>query len=60
MLSFITDELVWAIRREREDSARNVRPHTQGLHSIERVTHEAETRETEGTWIARALRFNAR
>jgi len=29
MSSFITDELVWAITREREEEARRVRPHTE-------------------------------
>jgi hypothetical protein len=28
MLAFISEELVWAIRREREEEARKVRPHT--------------------------------
>ncbi len=30
MLSFLTDELVWAAIREREDEARGVQPHTAG------------------------------
>jgi hypothetical protein len=29
MSSFITDELVWAITREREEEARRIRPHTE-------------------------------
>lgn len=29
MTSFITEELVWAITREREEEARKVRPHTE-------------------------------
>jgi hypothetical protein len=29
MSSFITEELVWAITREREEEARKVRPHTE-------------------------------
>lgn len=28
MFSYITDELIWAIGREREEEARRVRPHT--------------------------------
>ena len=30
MLSFLTDELVWAAIREREDEARSTHPHTAG------------------------------
>lgn len=59
MLSFMTDELVWAIRREREEEARNVRPHTPRMPNGERITHDAETRAAEGSWIARTLRANA-
>lgn len=29
MLSFTTDELVWATMRERDEEARRVRPHTE-------------------------------
>ena len=36
MLSFLTDELVWAAIREREDESRNTRPHTSGWPSTER------------------------
>lgn len=36
MLSFLTDELVWAMIREREDEARVTQPHTSGWPTIER------------------------
>ena len=42
MLSFLTDELVWAAVREREDEARNTHPHTSGWPRIERVNAAAE------------------
>jgi hypothetical protein len=37
MLSFLTDELVWAAIREREDDARNTQPHTAGWPRMERA-----------------------
>jgi hypothetical protein len=36
MLSFLTDELVWAAIREREDEARTIHPHTSGWPRTER------------------------
>jgi hypothetical protein len=36
MLSFLTDEYVWAVIREREDEARATHPHTSGWPAIER------------------------
>jgi hypothetical protein len=36
MLSFLTDELVWAAIREREDEARATHPHTTGWPRVER------------------------
>jgi hypothetical protein len=35
MSSFITEELVWAITREREEEARKVRPHTERIRDEE-------------------------
>jgi hypothetical protein len=37
MLSFLTDELVWAAIREREDEARAVHPHTTGWPETQRA-----------------------
>ena len=37
MLSFLTDELVWAAIRAREDDARVTHPHTTGWPSTERA-----------------------
>jgi hypothetical protein len=39
MLSFLTDELVWAAIREREDEVRSIHPHTAGWPRRERSTH---------------------
>jgi hypothetical protein len=36
MMSFLTDELVWAAIREREDESRTTHPHTSGWPRIER------------------------
>ena len=36
MLSFLTDEYVWAAIREREDEAHAVHPHTNGWPRVER------------------------
>ena len=36
MYSFLTDELVWAAIREREDEVRGIHPHTAGWPSVER------------------------
>ena len=36
MLSFVVDELVWAVVREREEEARMTRPHTEKLPDAER------------------------
>jgi hypothetical protein len=51
MLSFISEELVWAIRREREEAARTARPHTATRPEPER-TRERESRPVR--WVARA------
>jgi hypothetical protein len=36
MLSFLTDEVVWAAMRQREDEVRSTHPHTSGWPRIER------------------------
>lgn len=56
MLSFISDELVQTICREREDEARRVRPHTERRPDPERTTHEADLRRATLLWNAPALR----
>ncbi len=56
MLSFFSDELVWALLRERAEDAREVRPHTPTKPEGERRSHEhAEHRATE-LWAAPYLR----
>lgn len=52
MLSFLTDELVWAASREREDEARNTHPHTSGWPKIERAMLPRNPLR----WISSALR----
>ena len=42
MMSFMPDELVWAMQREREREARNVLPHTERKPDAERSTLEQE------------------
>jgi len=56
MLGFVTDELVWAVCRDREDEARRVLPHTARRPDPERTTHEADLRRSEWTWTAPYLR----
>ena len=56
MLSFISEELVQTISREREDEARRVRPHTERRPDPERTTHESAQRRASPLWNAPALR----
>jgi hypothetical protein len=49
------DELIWAIRREREEEARNVQPHTARKPDPERIVHETR-RAPLGSWIAPSLK----
>ena len=56
MLGFISEELIDALCREREDEARQVRPHTEQRPDPERMTHESEQRRTTPVWNAPALR----
>jgi hypothetical protein len=58
MLSFISEELVWTISREREEEARRVHPHTARRGDPERTTHESEQRRAEPYWSAPALRHS--
>jgi hypothetical protein len=60
MFNYLTDELVWAIRREREEEARSVLPHTAGKPDPERSTHEHDNHRAEGIWVAPTLRAGAR
>lgn len=52
MLDFVVDELVWATMRQREDEARQARPHTDPRPDAERPsfppTHWAN-------WFARSI-----
>ena len=59
MFNYLTDELVWAIRREREEEARSVLPHTSRKPDPERSNHE-DRRAGDGIWVAPSLRAGAR
>lgn len=52
MLSFLTDEVVWAAIREREDEARTTHPHTSRWPRIERSMLPPNPLR----WISSALR----
>jgi len=52
MLSFLTDEVVWAAIREREDESRAIHPHTSGWPSTERSMLPPNPLR----WISSALR----
>ncbi len=56
MLSFVVDELVWAMVREREEEARSTRPHTERPSEVERLQRP---RGDWGHWISLALRGGA-
>ena len=56
MLSFISEELIQTICRDRENEARLVRPHTERRPDPERIAHESDQRRTTPVWNASALR----
>ena len=56
MLAFITEELAWAVARERDEEARRVRPHTARRPDPARSTHEDEERRVDLYWSAPAIR----
>lgn len=60
MLSFATDELVWAMQREREEEARNVHPHTKRKPDPERTSHDRDNHSPLGLWISGSLRGGLR
>jgi hypothetical protein len=55
MLGFVSEELVWAVVKERGEDARKVRPHTEGAPG-ERMPREHEEHRVHGTWLAPFLR----
>ena len=55
VFTFMPDELAWAIRREREEEARNVLPHTTLKPDPERIVRE-DRRVPGGSWISTSLR----
>lgn len=56
MFGFVSEELVWAMTREREEEARNVHPHTARKPDPERHTHEGKGHSTLGLWLDAHLR----
>jgi hypothetical protein len=59
MFGFISEELVWAIRREREEEVRSINPHTTPKPDPERAVHGPDSFGPAGIWIAPALRANS-
>jgi hypothetical protein len=55
MLGFMSDELVWAVAKEREGDARKVRPHTE-YRPESRQPREHEEHHALGIWLAPYLR----
>ena len=61
MLGFITDELVWAVQRERAEEVRNIHPHTALKSEKDRALLERENGHNPlGSWIAASLRAGLR
>ncbi len=61
MFSFMPDELVWAMQREREQEVRAVLPHTKHKPDPERHVHErTDNHTTLGLWVTPGLRADAR
>jgi hypothetical protein len=58
MMSFMPDELIWAMQREREREVRNVRPHTERKPDAERSPLEQE-RSPLGVWVGPSLRADS-
>jgi hypothetical protein len=50
------DELIWAIRREREEEARNVMPHTSRRADSERVVHTHRPEQASPSWVSSSLK----
>ena len=57
MLSFMPDELVWVMQREREQEARAVHPHTERQPNGKRSAREQERHNWLGIWVAPSLRI---
>jgi hypothetical protein len=58
MFAFVSEELVWAMTREREEEARRVHPHTERKPDPERHTHDTKGHSTLGLWFDAHLRPN--
>ena len=56
MFTFMPDELIWAIRREREDEARNVLPHTARRPDLERTFHQFRREQRPASWVSPSLK----
>jgi hypothetical protein len=54
--TFILDELVWAMRREREEEARKVQPHTTPNADPERSVQQFRPVQPEPRWVAASLK----
>ncbi|MEK7247530.1 MAG: hypothetical protein AAB092_03565 [Chloroflexota bacterium] len=56
VFTFMPDELIWAIRREREEEARNVMPHTTRKADPERSVRQFRPEQSAASWIAPSLK----
>ena len=56
MFTFMPDELIWAIRREREEEARNVLPHTARKPDPERTFHQFRREQRTPSWVSASLK----
>jgi hypothetical protein len=56
VFTFMPDELIWAIRREREEEARNVMPHTSRRADSERVVHTHRPEQASPSWVSSSLK----
>lgn len=60
MFTFMPDELIWAIRREREEEARNVMPHTSRKPDPERTVHDFRPEQRSPNWVSPSLKAGGR
>jgi hypothetical protein len=58
MFAFVSEELVWAMQREREEEVRAVHPHTERKPDPERHVHGTAGHSRLGIWLDSHLRPN--
>jgi hypothetical protein len=60
MFSYITEELIWAIGRERAEEARIVRPHTREFPASDQASTPPPTGGDRPLWLGLQPSLNAR